>query len=157
MDKRWWYAREREKDWHPSISSLSEWQGWVPFSFLVVRYWNEWLCHCWHHQNISSDASGNLPLHCVPSIISSRHQGPLIPDAGLQGCFQCMNTTNWEKKKKGRKFLLFYCQGNCPRAFCVGGYSLWKSVVTGHLWPLSTGHVTNVDKKLNFKSCFVLI
>ena len=84
---RWLDAREGEEGWYQSISSLSEWQGWVPFNFLVVRYLNKWLCHCWHHQNTSSDTSGNLPLHCVPFIMFSLHQGSLIL---LQGYCQCV-------------------------------------------------------------------
>lgn len=35
---RWLDAKEGEEGWYQSISSLSEWQGWVPFKFLVVRY-----------------------------------------------------------------------------------------------------------------------
>lgn len=106
-DKRWWDAREWEKSWHRSISSLSEWQGWVPFNFLLVRYWNKWLCHCWLHQNISADSCGSLPLNCVPFIIFSLHQGSHIPVAGYYQCtnvygvfvFKCMHMCTW--------FLLF--------------------------------------------------
>lgn len=78
--ENWGVLSEREgaKGWHQSVSSLSEWHGWVPFNFLVVRYWNKWLCHCWQQQNVSSDTSGNLPLNCVPFIIFSLHQGCLI-------------------------------------------------------------------------------
>ena len=64
----------RKEGWYQSDSSLSEWQGWVPFNFLFVRYWNKWLCHCWRHQNTSSATSGNLPLHCIPFIMVCLHQ-----------------------------------------------------------------------------------
>ena len=80
----------RKEGWHQSIRSLNEWQGWVPFNFLIVRYWNKWLCHCWHHQNTSSVTSGNSPLHHVPFIIVCLHQGSLVPVAGLLPVCVCV-------------------------------------------------------------------